>query len=241
MTTKASTAGLTKDAAGLTQRQRLFALEYLVDLNATQAAIRAGYAEASARITGVETLSKPAVAQLVQSALAKREAKTEINAARVLLELKRMALADLGDAFDAEGRLLPLKDMPEDVRRCIASIETEELFDGKGPDSVATGRIRKIKLWSKTDSAKMLAQHLGLLVERVEHSFATLTDVQRLERLAQILAAAEQRAGEDARVALDVTPSVTPAQASLPASGDPNASYGADHPADPSDTPSEDP
>ena len=165
-------------AGELTPKQRLFALEYLVDLNATQAAIRAGYSEESAYSIGSENLKKPEVRAFIDEALAKREARLELRADRVLLELMRVAMVDPGSMLDADGKLLPLKEMPEDVRRAIASVEIEEkcldaggvLDDGAARPRLVVGRTAKLRLWSKVDALIALAKHLKLFTERVEHS-----------------------------------------------------------------------
>jgi phage terminase small subunit len=73
----------------LTPRQALFVQEYLKDLNATQAAIRAGYAEKTARVMGPENLSKPAIRDAVDEALAKRSGKIQVDAEWVLAGLKK--------------------------------------------------------------------------------------------------------------------------------------------------------
>lgn len=70
--------------AKLTAKQNLFVEEYLIDLNATQAAIRAGYSEKTAKSVGSENLTKPDIAELIEKAKAKRSEKTEIDAAWVL-------------------------------------------------------------------------------------------------------------------------------------------------------------
>jgi phage terminase small subunit len=68
----------------LTPKQQAFCEEYLIDLNATQAAIRAGYSAKTANVIGPENLAKPCIAEKVQEAMRKRSKKTEINAAWVL-------------------------------------------------------------------------------------------------------------------------------------------------------------
>ena len=75
----------TKD---LTAKQKLFVAEYLIDLNATQAAIRSGYSEKTAQAIGAENLTKPLIASAIQEAMDKRSAKTEINAEYVLNGIK---------------------------------------------------------------------------------------------------------------------------------------------------------
>ena len=76
----------------LTAKQSLFVKEYLVDLNATQAAIRAGYKEKAAYATGAENLKKPQIQEAIQEQIKKREEKTELNADWVLKKLEQVAL-----------------------------------------------------------------------------------------------------------------------------------------------------
>ncbi len=74
--------------ADLTEKQKLFCKEYMVDLNATQAAIRAGYSENSAKEIGCENLTKPNIQEYLEKQMAKRSAKTEITAEYVLETIK---------------------------------------------------------------------------------------------------------------------------------------------------------
>lgn len=172
-----ATADTSDDA--LTPRQRLFALEYLVDLNATQAAIRAGYSKKSAAETGCELLKLPKVRTFVERELRKRENRLDLKADRVLLELMRVGMVDLARAFDDEGRLLALKDMPEDVRRAISGVEVEEeyadveggaLDDGATRARIAIGRVAKVKFWDKPKALELLGKHLALFTEKQEVS-----------------------------------------------------------------------
>ena len=75
----------------LTAKQEAFVREYLIDLNATQAAIRAGYSEATARQIGQENLTKPVIQEAIQKAINERSRKTEITAEYVLNSLKEVA------------------------------------------------------------------------------------------------------------------------------------------------------
>jgi phage terminase small subunit len=149
----------------LTAKQRRFAMEYLVDLNATQAAIRAGYSPNGASVTGCRLLADPKIQAVVQKHNRKREERTEITADRVLKEMARLAFADIGQAFDENGGLLPIHKMPEDVRRAVASVETDELADGSGAERAVVGQTRKVKTWDKPRVLEMLAKHLGLFEE----------------------------------------------------------------------------
>lgn len=164
----------------LTPKQRRFALEYLVDLNATQAAIRAGYSKHTAYSIGSENLKKPEIAALMNEALGKREKGAVLNRQEVEEHLARLLRFDPAKAFDAEGRLLPLPQMPEDVRRCIAGFEEEALFDmvptgetgprgGVVKERIQVGVTRKVKWVSPGEAATLGARRFGLLKDRVDH------------------------------------------------------------------------
>lgn len=86
----------------LTEKQKLFVQEYLVDLNATQAAIRAGYKEKTAYSTGFENLRKPEIQEAIQSAIENRKTRTEITQDMVVTELGRVAFADANDSSESD-------------------------------------------------------------------------------------------------------------------------------------------
>ena len=88
--------------AKLTPKQARFCEEYLVDLNATQAAIRAGYSVESAGSIGSENLTKPEIRARIETAMAERSKRTGINADRVLRELGRIAFVNPKDVLDLQ-------------------------------------------------------------------------------------------------------------------------------------------
>jgi phage terminase small subunit len=187
---------------GLTAKQAAFVREYLVDLNGKQAAIRAGYAPKRAEGSAYELLRKHQVRAAVDEALKARAERVEVKADDVLRELLRIARVDIGQAFDEKGRLRPLHEMPEDVRRGISGLETEELWDGAGRDRVSIGQVRKVKFWDKVKALELLGKHLAIFTERVEHEvvFEGLTDAQLEARLLAItskVAATESKPGGD--------------------------------------------
>jgi phage terminase small subunit len=150
--------------------QQRFVDEYLLDLNASAAAGRAGLKGKRLDQAGYALLRKAEVQAAVQALQAKRSERTAITADVVLGELLRIARSDLGAAFDDNGQLKPLKEIPEDVRRAIASVETEtrqEVVAGSD-DEAERITVRKIKFWDKTRSLELLARHLGLLKDKLE-------------------------------------------------------------------------
>lgn len=157
----------------LTPRQELFCQEYVVDLNATQAAIRAGYAAPSAAAASSRLLTNVKISVRVAELAGKRTEQVGITAERVLGELMRIATVDIGGAFDASGALLPIHDMPADVRRCISGIEVDEILEwegeGKARRQVVVGYTRKVKFWDKKGSLDSLGRYLKLFIDRIEH------------------------------------------------------------------------
>ena len=145
-----------------------FVAEYLVDLNGTQAAIRAGYSPRTAAVQASTLLTNPKIAAAVSDGQAKRLASADLSAVRVLEELRRLAFSDVRGLFDADGNLKPIHTLTDSEAAAIASIEVvkKNLAAGDGQ----TDTVHKLKVWDKTRSLEMLAKHFGLLIERMEHA-----------------------------------------------------------------------
>lgn len=152
----------------MTPRQTRFVAEYLTDLNATQAAIRAGYAAKGAEVTGCKLLRVPKVAAAVAAGKAQQLAASDISAARVLEELRRLAFSDVRALFDDAGNLKPLTALTPDESAAIASLEV--VIKNAAAGDGHTDTVHKIKCWDKVRSLEMLAKHFALLTERLEHS-----------------------------------------------------------------------
>lgn len=91
--------------AKLTEKQQRFVDEYLIDLNATQAAIRAGYSVKTANEQGSQNLAKLSIQQAIAEQMAERSKRTGINQDRVVLELAKIALVKMTDIVDSQGRI----------------------------------------------------------------------------------------------------------------------------------------
>lgn len=146
-------------AKKLTVKQQRFIAEYLVDYNGTQAAIRAGYPAGTARQIASENLSKPDIAAAIEERLTALQTRCDITAERVLLELARVAYADVRQIFDLDGRLKQPKDYDEAIARAVIGVEVAT----KSIDEGEVEYIHKVKFAPKVDALKTLAQHLGLL------------------------------------------------------------------------------
>ena len=142
----------------LTQKQKLFIDEYLIDLNATQAAIRAGYSPNNADKIGSELLGKTRVSEAISKAMAERSRRTGINQDRVLQELARIGFAKITDVVDPDTAKIKV-DASEDDLACIQSLKIK-------PNEFGTER--EVKLYDKKSALVDIGKHLGMFKERVE-------------------------------------------------------------------------
>jgi len=154
----------------LTAKQKSFVLEYLIDKNATQAMIRAGYSKNCAAINGCRLLTYANIQQEITHQIELQEKRTLVKADEVINELKKIAFLDIRGAFTEQGMLRDLSDIPEDVAHAIGGIEVNELYEGSGGEREKIGYTKKIKLSDKVRSLELLGKHLKLFTERVEHS-----------------------------------------------------------------------
>lgn len=152
----------------MNDKQIRFVAEYLIDLNATKAAIRAGYSEQTARQQGSDLLSVPDIADAIAAGKAKQLAKAELTAARVLEEMRRLAFSDVRRLFDEAGNLKSVHTLDDDEAAAIASIEIvkKNLAAGDGQ----TDTVHKLKVWDKSKNLENLAKHFALLTEQVHHT-----------------------------------------------------------------------
>jgi phage terminase small subunit len=178
---------------GLTPKQQRFVEEYLVDFNATQAALRAGYSAKSATAIGAENLTKPEVRSAVRAALKERSRRAAITKEMLVRELALIAFGDLGDFYrvTADGTLVTDVD-PDDplALRSIAEITQEESLDGSGEDAERVRRT-KIKRYDKVRAIELIAKLEGHYSDRLELSgevkTSGFTDDQRAALVAAIL------------------------------------------------------
>ena len=150
--------------ANLTPKQQRFVEEYLIDLNATQAAIRAGYSEKTANEIGAENLAKPSIAKAIQEAQNIRSERTKIDADYVLKRLVEIDQMDVADTMDDDGNVLPLKDWPKIWRQYISNMESIQLYDGEG-------WLKKIKWPDKVKNLELLGKHVSVSAfkENIKH------------------------------------------------------------------------
>ena len=149
----------------LTAKQTAFVQEYLVDLNATQAAIRAGYSKRRAGEIGYQLLQKTTIQAAIQEEMAKRAQRTEITADKVLKEFAKLAFFDPRNLFDDKGNPKDITELDDDTAAALAGLDVVQEVD---PDSGTTSYTKRYKLASKQAALDSLGRHLGMFLDRSE-------------------------------------------------------------------------
>ena len=146
----------------MTAKQERFVEEYLIDLNATQAAIRAGYSPKTANEQGARLLAKVSVQTAISKAQAERSRRTGINQDRVLLELAKVAFLNPVDVIDMDGATIRGEANRDDTA-CIASVKVKTIPTDDGQITE-----REVKVYDKLKALELLGKHLGMFTDRVK-------------------------------------------------------------------------
>lgn len=158
----------------LTPKQELFCHEYLKDRNATQAYIRAGYDPDGARQNGSRLMSNDYIRVKINELIRKQINKLKIEADFVLKRLLKRAEANIADAFNLDGSLKQIHEMPEHLQYAIIKLKS-----GKNGTSIEMG--------SQLKALELLGKHLKMFTGKHE--------IPELENLAERIKAARKRIG----------------------------------------------
>jgi phage terminase small subunit len=162
--------------AGLTDKQRRFIAEYLVEGNATQAALRAGYAKGSAEVTGCRMLRNAKVAAEIASGRQAQAEKAEITGQRVLEELAGIGFANMLDYLSIDKDGDPYVDLSRLNRRqaaAIAEVTVEDFKEGRGKNARDVRRVR-FKLHDKRAALVELGKRFGLWEKQADEPPAAI-------------------------------------------------------------------
>ncbi|WP_336195004.1 terminase small subunit [Hafnia paralvei] len=146
----------------LKAKHEMFCREFLVDLNATQAAIRSGYAERRAHITGPELANKPAVKARINELKQERISQLGIDANYVLMRLVEIDRLDVADILNDDLTVKPLSTWPVTWRRYLSGFNLAEMFEGRGDEREIVGILKKIKWPDKVKNLELLGKHVSV-------------------------------------------------------------------------------
>lgn len=163
----------------LTPKQQLFVEEYLIDLNATQAAIRAGYSPNNADKIGSELLGKTRVSEAIKIAMAERSRRTGINQDRILAELAKIALVNPARVVNFDEATIRKDALPEDLA-AVASVKVKRF-----PTKDGEGIEREVKFHDKNKALDLAGRHLGMFRDRLELSGGLEAEKTKLDDLIQ--------------------------------------------------------
>ena len=164
----------------LNEKQRRFVDEYLIDLNATQAAIRAGYSDKTAGSQAFDLLKKPEIESYISERMKDRESRTQITQDRVLKELAKIGFSDIRKAVKwGDGLLIANPETGElEIANGIALISSDSIDDDTAAsisEVSQTAQGLKIKMYDKKSALVDIGKHLGMFVERVDATISTRT------------------------------------------------------------------
>ena len=161
----------------LTEKQKRFVEEYLIDLNATQAAIRTGYKPDNADKIGSELLGKTRVSNEIKMAMAERSRRTGINQDRILIELAKIALVNPENVVNFDEATIRENALSDDLA-AVASVKVKRF-----PTKDGEGIEREIKFYDKTKALELAGRHLGMFKDKLEVSGTLEAEKTKLDDL----------------------------------------------------------
>lgn len=176
----------------LTAKQQRFIVEYLIDLNAAQAAIRAGYAVKGAKDQAYQLMQRPEVVAAIKEAIEARNQRTQVDADYVLNRLTEIDQMDLLDILDDDMSIKPLSKWPKVWRQSLSGFDIAEMFEGVGKERDLVGLMKKIKWPDKVKNLELLGKHVNVNAfrENVNHSgsinLTNMTDEELDRHIAQL-------------------------------------------------------
>lgn len=159
---------------------------YLVNRNGTDAAIKAGYSRKVAASEACILLRQHNIRLRINELIKKQLDKVDLKTSTIIRELMNSAMVNITDAYNEDGTIKPLHEMPESLQKAIISIETEEIYTGSGEERRAVGQARKIKIHDRVSSLKLLGQHLKM--------FTDVMQIENLDGLAEAIKRGRERA-----------------------------------------------
>jgi phage terminase small subunit len=163
----------------LSDKQARFVSEYLIDLNATQAAIRAGYSPATAYSQGQRLLKHVEVEAAVSAAQAERSERTKITADKVLSELAKIGFSDIRKAVQWQANVTGMVEDEDGTERLAVTNQVQLVSSSEIDDDTAASISEisqsaqgalKVKLHDKRAALVDIGRHLGMFTDKIEHT-----------------------------------------------------------------------
>lgn len=157
----------------MTEKQKVFCDEYLIDFNATRAykvAYKNCKKDETANVNGSRLLRNAKVQEYIEERKENLKKRIEITQEDVINQLARIAFGDIRKIYNENGSLKNIQDLDNDTAAIITGIETTEEFDGYGEDKVQIGYTKKIKMAEKTKALDLLGKYFGIFKDKVEVS-----------------------------------------------------------------------
>lgn len=155
----------------MTDAQKRFCDEYLIDLNATRA-YKVAYPnckkDETAKSAGSRLLTNVNVQNYISEKMKEREKRTEVTQDMVIKELAKIAFLDIRKLYTENGQLKNVADIDDDTAGAISSLETLEEYDGYGDEREKIGDTQKVKLLDKTKALELLGRHLGIFNDKLD-------------------------------------------------------------------------
>ena len=150
-------------SANISDKQRRFCEEYVIDFNGTQAAIRVGYSPKTANEQGARLLANVSVQEYISQLKEKAAEESGITKKQLIDELAKIAFFDIRKIYNDDNSLLPIKDFDNDSAASVAGIEVDEIFDfnPKTKQKELSGYTRKVKIHNKIAAIERVSKMLG--------------------------------------------------------------------------------
>ena len=154
------------------RKHELFCREYIIDLNGTQAAIRADFSEKTANRIASRLLSRVDIQGRIAELRSVRIEEVRIDANYVLKRLIEIDQMDVLDIMNDDMSFRPLHEWPKVWRQYLSGVDLSEIFEGRGDDREMVGILKKIKWPDKVKNLELLGKHIGVgaFTEKVDHT-----------------------------------------------------------------------
>jgi len=175
-------------ARKLSHRQEIFCLEYIKDLNSTRAAIRAGYSDNGAKVTGARLLTNANVAQKIAYLMEERAERTKLDADWVLQHNAAIVQADIADILEHDGRFKSPHDWPTIWRQIVSAFDIKRLLQAQSRDqeNEIMEQHMKVRFVDKLKALELLGKHIDIAAYAERHRHAHDTSLEEvLERRLQ--------------------------------------------------------